>query len=482
MIIILSLLGITNLLQAQPGMYQESEIEYQTIFFEAQEAKYKGDTDKQIELLGKLIKRDKSNGAIYSELARTYLSLANLEMAQKNALKAHELDPQKEWYLLTLAEIYEDSNQQAAAVSCYNKLKIINPRNPTIYHKLAQLLLHEKKPEEAVANLEQLQLEQGIGEETSRRIFNIHKTTGNTKKAISALNRLITAYPDNTRYLANLASYYMEQDEQSKAEELYKQILSIEPNHPKANLVLAKKDLAKNNSDSQLTALRPIIDNQNLDIDDKIKELMPYLTTMKKGDANSKELMALSNRLVELYPEEAKAYSIRGDVHFYQGEFSISENDYKKAISLDDRKYTLWSQYLQNLWELEKLSEMKSISEEAIDLYPNKVSAFLYHAISQSKNPSEAAAYVDEAQLIAGNNSVLRSQISITKNWLANEKISAELLKDINLKTITEPIFFELAGDLYQRTGNTEMATKLYSQAINLGADENRINKKAGLE
>lgn len=480
MVFVLLSWGTINIVHAQPGMYKESEIEFQTIFFEAQEAKYKGDTDKQIELLTKLIKRDKSNAAIYSELARTYLSLANTEMAQKNALKAHELDPKKEWYLLTLAEIYEDTEQRAKAITCYNKLKLINPSNPAIYHKLAQLLSHEKKPDEAVANLEQLQKEQGIEEESTRRIFDILKATGKEKKAIAALNNLIAAYPDNTRYLENLASYYMELNQLSQAEKIYDQIIKIEPHHPKANLVLAKKDLPKGNSDSKLSGLSPIIENENLTLDDKIKELMPYLTTMQKGDANMQELVSLSDKLVTMYPDEAKTYSLRGDVLFYQGNFTESEKSYKKAISLDDRKYTLWSQYLQNLWELGKLTEMKKISEEAIDLYPNKVSAFLYHAISQSAQSSKAKSFVEEAQMIAGKNSSLSTQILITKNWLAKKKLSSEQFDEIDLKMITEPIFFELAGDLYKSSGDAGMATKLYKQAIDLGADENRINQKGG--
>ncbi len=480
--IVLFSMGIIDCIHGQPGMYQESEIEYQTIFFEAQEAKYKGDTDKQIELLSKLIKRDKTNAAVYAELARTYMAISNLELAQKNAKKAHQLDPNKEWYLLTLAEIYESSEQRSAAIDCYNKLKLINPRNPTIYHKAAQLLLHEKRPEEAVANLEKLQVEQGVDEETSRRIFDIHKTTGDRKKAVSTLQNLIAAYPDNVRYMGNLASYFMEIGEPENAKDIYEQILMLDPNHSKANIALVKKSSSKSEGSSKLTALIPIMENKNLPLDDKIKELMPYLTTMKKGDASTEDLTLLSSKLVALYPEEAKAYSLLGDVMFYQGKFKESESNYRKAITLDDRKFSLWSQYLQNLWELEKLADMKNMSEEAIDLYPNKVSAFIYHAISLAKDKSEASSYLEEAQMVAGKNPMLSTQISITKNWISNEKLSKDELKKLNLKSISEPLFFELAADLYQRAGDSNMATQLYKQAIRLGAGETRINQKAGLE
>lgn len=474
-------LGHINV-NAQAGIYEEADIEYQTLFIEAQHAKFKGDTDKEIELLGKIIKRDKAAHAAYYELAKTYLLLNDHELAQKNAEKAHKLEPKNEYYLLTLAEVMDLSGQTGKAIGAYQNLKIINPSNPTIYHKLAQLQLQDGDAAGAVATLEALQNNQGTSEETSRRIFNIHKKTGNKKAAVASLRTLINANPDNTRYLNNLASYYLETDDQKGAEKVYKEIIAIDPNDSKASLALLKKDAvqaAQDDKSGYVTALSPMIENMNLPLDDKIKELMPIVSTMKKGDASVQALSTISERLVSLYPKEAKVYSLQGDVYFYQGDLVKSEQSYKKAISIDDRKYTLWSQYMQNLWELKKMSELRDISEEAIDLYPNKVSAFLFHAISQS-DKDEAIYMTDEAGMIAGQSPALQNQVAVVKAWLDKKTVNKATVSAIDLKQLADPIFFELAGDLYAAIKDSSMAKKLYDKAVDLGASQERLNAKSG--
>ncbi len=463
---------------AQPGIYNESDIEYQTLFFEAQHAKYSGDTGKQTELLQEIIKRDKKSHAAYFELARIYLQTGNLELAQKNGEKAHTIQPNNEYYLLTLSEILEQSNQHSKAIQAYDKLQQLNPQNPTIYHKLAQLHLHEKMPDKAVQYLDLLQKNQGINEETSRRIFDIYKNTGNKKKAIQTLEDLIAVNPDNTRLRHNLASYHLETGNEKGAKQVYQQILAIDPNDPKAT-ISALKDNEKNQSggDNQLLALEPMIENMNLPLDDKLKELIPYLSTLRKGDAAITTLASLSQKLVALYPEEAKVYSMNGDVNFYQGNYSESESNYAKAISIDDRKYTLWSQYMQNLWELEKMAKLRDISEEAIDLYPNKVSAFLFHAVSQS-DKGLAKEMVQEARFIAGKNITLKNSVSIVSHWLDISNVNKESLANIDLKILSEPLYFELAGDLYANINDNKTAEKLWNKAIDLGSSEERVSKK----
>ena len=464
---------------AQPGMYNESDIEYQTLFIEAQSAKYKGDTDAQIETLNEIIKRNKSSHAAYYELAKTYHTLGNYELAQKNIQKADNHSPNNEYYLLTMAEILEKSGQQSLAIGAYENLRAINPGNPTIYHKLAQLQLHDSKPMDAVKNLELLQQRQGINEETSRRIFDIYKTIGKKKEAVATLENLISDFPDNTRYRNNLASYYMEIGDEKSANNTYKNILSIDPNDPTASVAIMRSEKKMDKGGDGTSSLLPMIENVNLPLDEKIKELMPMLTSINKGDDSASQLITLSDRLVDLYPKEAKVYSLKGDVYFYLGKYEQSEASYKKAINIDDRKYTLWSQYMQNLWELEKINELNTISEEAIDLYPNQVSAFLFHAVSM-KDKTSAKDLCKEASYIAGKNASLQNGINLVTLWLDKSNADEKSVKALDIKSLTDPLHFELAGDLYAQISDNAIADKLYSKAIDLGANESRVNKKIG--
>ena len=136
---------------------------------------------------------------------------------------------------------------------------------------------------------------------------------------------------------------------------------------------------------------------------------------------------------------------------------------------------------MQNLWELEKISELESVSEEAVDLYPNKVTAFLFHAIAlKDSDLSSAKDFASEAQLIAGKNKALNDRVSIVKYWLKDAKVSKDDLAVIDYQSFSESLYLELTGDLYEGV-NENTARQLWKQAIEQGANPKRLQKRIGL-
>jgi len=468
---------------AQPGMYTEADMEFQDLFISAELAKYKGEVPEQIGLLEKVIKRQKDSDAAYNELSRAYRSLANYEMAEKHALKAHSLAPQNEWYLLNLADIYSKRDNFNKAIEGYNKLIKINPRNPAIYHQLALIQTKSGKGAAAAQTLEALQDQNGLDEETSRRIFDIYREMGNEEAAIQTLNKLIAERPENTRLMNNLATYLMQTGRQKEAQKVYGDILKINPIDPAASLAMAKKGTGNTltGTAEELSALTPLMENMNIGLDNKIKELMPYISTMKRSGAATESLDNLSLRLSELYPEEAKVHALRGDVLFYQGKFEDSKTNFEKAIKMDDRNFALWNQYMLNLWELSDTKSLLSVSEEAMDLYPNKVTALLYHALAlhQSKD-GKASDIATEAGFIAGANTALQQRVKLVQLWISGSSDKSALSK-IKADEISEPLYLDLAADLYASVDKSKSIT-LWKAAVKRGANPDRINKKIDLQ
>ena len=125
---------------------------------------------------------------------------------------------------------------------------------------------------------------------------------------------------------------------------------------------------------------------------------------------------------------------------------------------------------------------LESVSEEAVDLYPNKVTAFLFHAIALKKSDLSAAKdFAKEAQLIAGKNKALKDRVSVVNYWLKDAKVTQADLAAINHQSFSESLYLELAGDLYEGV-NEKTAQKLWKQAIEQGANPKRLNKRIGLQ
>jgi tetratricopeptide (TPR) repeat protein len=221
-------------------------------------------------------------------------------------------------------------------------------------------------------------------------------------------------------------------------------------------------------------------------LDTKIQELMPHLSTMHKGASSIAPLTKITEKLIALYPQEAKTHALRGDVLFYAGELNDSEQAYEKAIQLDDRKYTLWDQWMVNLWQNEKYTKLETVSYDAIDLFPNQVNAFILHALSLKKNnkDSEAMDYFEEAGFIAGKNTTLKSAVELAKNWSNKsdlDKASVNtFLSDLATDKFNNPIYLELIGDLYAQINDMNKSKKFWQMAIDMGAKESKIKKKMG--
>jgi tetratricopeptide (TPR) repeat protein len=471
----------------QAGIYSEADIDIQNFFVQAQFEKHKGNTEKQIELLKEVIKRDDQASAAYYELARANYGIENYEFAQKYALKASALNPENEWYLLILAEIYEASHQYLKASETYTQLISLQPENDIYYHNLAFNQLKLNQPDAAVATLEKLQYKIGVNEETSRRIFDILSKSGNTEKALLALHTLIDAFPDNHRFYNNLASYLHDLGREDEALMYFKKVLELDPNNANASLAIERNSGNSFSENSKIGSLEGLISNMNIPLDRKIQELMPYMSNMTKDGENTQALLDMSNTLLKLYPNEAKTYSVRADILFYSADFANAEKAYAKAIALDDTKFPLWDQWMLNLWELEDYTKLEKKSLKAMDLFPNQVNAYIFHAIAlnQNKKTPKALAFLEEAKFMSGNNKNYLDATAIVAAWFDKSSQSKEhiesIIGNVKLSNINNQIYFEFIGDLYQSVSDPVKSKEFWMKAINFGANENRINRKMGV-
>ena len=467
---------------AQPGIYTEADIEIQALFIDAQLEKQKGNPEKQIELLKEVIKRDRTADAAYFELARAYALIGNNELAEKNGRRAYTLDTYNVWYISLLIDIYEDSNKHSDAIQLCHVLIAMESNEDKHYQRLAFNQLRSGNADQAIATLEDLENKRGVQEDISKKIFEIYHNSGDIEKAASTLRKLSQEFPYNVRFLGNLAGYLYDNGLKDQAVREYERLLQLDPDNAEASLVLAKE---KNNGQvTKLMAIEDLCENESIPLDNIIQELMPYMANMQRDGEDTNSLKRISQKLLERYPEDAKTHAVRADILFYAGDLAESEKRYEKAIELDDSKYTLWDQWLINLWELENYKKMRNKSLLAIDYYPNQVNPMIYYAIASYKlgDADEAEDFLMEAKFIAGNNAKYLNAINVVNTWLQKSELSNEEIKDeleaIDDMLIYNPLFFELKGDLYHKLLDSSRSKENWNRAVEMGADKDRIQKK----
>ena len=393
----------------------EDEIKLQEAFLAASKERILGNYEEAASLYEALMKKDRQNDVIAFELGRVYDHLEEPEKAIENFEKAIKLQPENEWYKKYLADVYQKLGLDLKAASIYKELVSKNPRNDFYYFKWAYFLVRANKINEALDVYVALEKEMGISEELVRRKHSLYLGLGKYSKAANELERLIDAFPDRVEYYHLLASFYEQIDERKKAVKIYKDILKIYPDDPKAQMALVNDSAPKNDEIEYLKSLQPIFEKNDLSIDLKIARILPLIQEVaSSGNVQlADELLQLTNILERVHPNEAKAFSAAGDILYHTNRLDEAIQKYEKTIALDDTVYSVWEQLLYAYLENKQYDQLVESSEEAMDYFPNKASAYYLNGLANIKKGKykDALSALEQALLMSGKDGFMQFQV-----------------------------------------------------------------------
>lgn len=466
-------------LAAQAGSTTEAEVDLQSMFIAAAQYKILGDYDKAIELYEQVLKKDSKNHATAYEVARVYDVMDKDELALKAIKKAVDLDASNMWYQMFLADVYQKMSQDKKAAQVYKSLVKIYPENEYHYYKLAFFLVRAKETSEAIKVYDQMEKQFGINEEFIRRKHALYAGLGDNKKAVKELQKLINKFPDNTDYYHLLAGFYEQIDDKKAAKATYKKILAINPNDAQAKLATTNK----NDDVVYLNTLKPIFSEAEEDIDVKIKALFPYLNKVVAAGASNPTLadatLELADILTQTHPEEAKAYSIQGDLFYHTGQLDKAKSSYQKTIELDNSVFPVWEQLLYLHAEQYDMDALLKTSEAAMDLFPNQAKAYYMNGLAniETQQYNQATSSLEQAALMARRKPELKIDIlaklgvaySELKKYDRAEKKLQEAIA-MNPKNAT---VLDAYGWMYYKQGKNDMAKEYLDKALANGGDQN---------
>lgn len=390
---------------AQSERLTQADVELQQAFIEGTRLlileKYE-EAAKQLEVV---LAKDKTNAAAAYELARAYKMMGDDDKAIKFANHAVENDPENQWYKMLLGDFYQEANQDVKAAMVYESLVEQNPQNDYFYFKWAYFLVRSNQTEEAIGVYEALEKRVGVNEELSRRKHTLYLGMGNYKKAARELEVLIEKFPDKIGYRHLLAGFYEQIGDNSKAKEIFKEILKLNPEDARATLALAGN--GQGGGDVRyLRTLKPVFENPNVDIDVKISELFPYLNKLvENGDIDLANAgIELTDILEKVHPNNAKSYSIAGDFYFYSDQKAEAIGKYKETLEFDENIYLVWEQLLYAYAGIGDYDALVNTSEDALDLFPNEAALYYLNGLGYSglEKHKDAISSLKQGLMMAG--------------------------------------------------------------------------------
>ncbi|MFK8103505.1 MAG: tetratricopeptide repeat protein [Saprospiraceae bacterium] len=481
---ILLMFLVTQLVSAQvpDQRISEDQIQTQKIFIEANREKILGNYDNAAKLYEEVLKRASDNDAAAYELARVYDVLDKDELALKSIKKAVELDEKNKWYRMFWGDVLDKLGKYEAAAEIYEKLAKDDPQNIEYhYTKLGFYLVKSQKPEKAIKVYNTLEKEIGVVEELSRKKYNLYLGLGKTKKAIAELQNLIEAYPSMLSFRHQLATFYLSNGKQKEAKAVYQNILALDPNDAKANIALMQK------GSSQEEGMEAIFSNPELDIDSKIKELLPSIQKIAKTGDQDLAVSAgnLAKILTEVHPQEAKGFSAYADILYHSGKATEALNYYNQAISLDNSVFSIWEQIMYIQLEQKQMTALVDKSKAAMELFPNRAKSYYFNGIAnyEINQPKAAIKAFRQALLMSRKSPKMQLDLNYRLGAAhyqlkAFKKAKKSLEKCIALGGDKIPAVLEQYGDTLFQLNEVDKALVQWQNALEKGATSKNLEKK----
>ncbi len=473
--------------QVEDSRKSEEEIQVEDRFVHAKLLALAGKKSEAIKLLDTLRRASPTVSAIYFELAKLHRDAKAYNLAENSLATAVKLEPDQMWYRIFEVSFDIELGRVAEAIQVLRHLSKLYPQNPDFYDQIVQLQVKNNSFNEALSTLEMKEKNMGFAEGTTLKKAEILDLSGKPTEAIAVIQTLVQKFPGEKKYLRLIAKILHSNDMVAEAEPYLRKILEIDATDTDAKLGLLLLSNAAVSAENYLVTLTPLIDNKEAPIDMKIKALLPHVQRhAQTGDTLlGSQLITLCDKLVIAHPSDAKSHAIYGDVLKNNGNTTAAIRQYEKTLTLNKKNFLVWEQLMFCLDVVENYDRLLTISNEAIDLFPNQAISYFFagKAWIKKQDFKKAFSMLEEASLVSAGSPDIACQVLIAKAEIAvfhQEWEKANTLTDQALQ-LSEGKFAraaEIKGDLYKEKGDLKNAGLYWRKAQELGSKSVELNKK----
>ena len=462
------------------GIYSEEDITEQGLFIQANQYKLLSKYDKAEEIYKKIIESDPVNSAAYYDLARVQLSQEDTDGALKSIKRATTLSPENVWYLLARADIEEHAEDcVSTAESLVQVIKL--QEDYDLYERLFKTYLDCEDSSGALKTIDRINQKYGKNISWLDEQVNILLLVDKPKDAVKAVETYVKENERDIEGYERLANVYYVTGKSKDAKATVDKIIQAEPHNEYAEYLTGVLAEEGGSGDKGLLT---IVKDPRLDIDQKIKSIIPLLqSTTDQAEINT--LHQAADILVADYPQEAKAHAIQGDILMIKGMIAEATRSFESTLKLDKSNYAVWDQLLYAYMLGGSYDKLTTSSEEALDYYPNLSGPYIYHAIGQyeSGSPESAQEYIEEFRLIGTKDPHLRDLSFIIESKIQLDQGDSGAALDIlnnyaSVHKVSNPDLYDLLGDLYLQKGDKKAAAESWQKAIKLGGASDQLNAK----
>jgi len=483
---------VQHTLYAQIGDERKSEedIKIEDAFVATKLLSTSGKKKEAIKMLDSLRRITAPSAAIYFELAKLHYELKDINLTESNLKQAIKYEPDNTWIRRFEVSFSLDLGRKESAIQTIQHLITLQPKISENYQQIIQLYLADGNFDKALEYNELKLQNEGWSSQTLLKKAEILDMAGRLSESLSVIVSLADKYPNEVKYYKLIVNLLHSNDKIQESGPYLQKILDIDRNDNDAKLGLLMLKKGKITDDDLMVAIMPLINNRDVPIDIKVKELLVYVHKQTEtGDTLLKsQLLKLCDQLVITHPNEAKAHAIYADVLKNNENYTAAIRQYEKTLQFNDKIFSVWEQYMFCLLVTEQYDKLATTADNAIDFFPNQAISYYFKAKAFVilENLKKAESYLDEAEMIsAGSPDIMSRVYTVRSEILYNKKDFAKALIQVDAAIKTSngnnTDALELKGDILKVSNDMKSAASYWQKAYDLGKRSPQLIKKLDL-
>lgn len=345
----------------------------------------------------------------------------DLVQASQSIDAALKLEKKNKYYYLLAANIYGSLNQfEKAEQTIEAMMKEVSGTEEYLY-ELAAFYLYDKKPDKALDVYNRAEQVLGINEVSSLQKQKIYLDQGKTEDAIKEGEKLIEAFPDEQRYVMEMAEMLSQSKMGARAISYMENYVKNNPDASQAKLLLASLYRENGQEQRSRTLIDELFDDPQIETGSKILVLGTYNVVLtrqaSKGQVDPSlqtYVLSLVNKLKKNYPADPDVFSASGDINTTLSDNSQAQKDYLRAIQLGATNFEAWQNLLVLESTLNQFDSLIAHSESGLELFPNQALMYYFNGYGHMRKHHwrEASASLEQAKRLSASNQALVAEIN----------------------------------------------------------------------
>ena len=356
------------------------EDRFQENFFEALKQNGIENYQRAVDALLKCEELDNSKTVVLYELGKNYIALKNYGAAEVVLKKAVSKEPENEWYLDELYEVY---NLQGDTDKAIKTVKQLVKYHPDYRQDLAELYIKSKEYKEAIKILDQLDKEFGVNPDRDVLRNQIYNITGSDEDRIENLEERVKSSPENEDTYLRLIYRYSETGDTIKAFEAAKNLLKTHPESKLVHLALYKFYLDSNDTGKAIASMKIALSAPEITPEAKAKVFNDFVNFVSKNPEYEKDLIEMTamvgtEKSTKTLTELAQYYLKLDDkpkaLHYFED-----------AHQQEPKNFAIIKDMLLLQLDLNMDEKAEKNSQEALDLFPAQPILYLINGVANNK-------------------------------------------------------------------------------------------------